>query len=140
MKQGCTLPFKEIIKDVRKAHLFFITDSEKEKNHAINICRENKICPLTHIFSTESDKSPLYKKMYEILETQINSLLSDLYSRASTRLIKNLKLDLQKLYTKLQSRKKKPKRLLTQQCIDLIKEYVYSIPTTWYQIFLLSHV
>ena len=134
MKKANAQQLKEVIRNVKRSHIFIITDSETQKEHAINVCRENKICPLKHIFSTESDKSPLYNKMYEILEVQITSLLGDLHSRASTRSVRHLTLELEELCGKLQSRKKKPKRSLTKQCIELIKEYVHFIPTTSYHI------
>lgn len=72
--------------------------------------------------------------MYEILEVQITSLLDDLHSRASTRSVRHLSVEIEELCEKLQSRKKKPKRSLTKQCIELIKEYVHFIPTTSYHI------
>ena len=119
---------------MKRSHIFFITDSESQKEQAVNVCRENKICPLKHIFSIESDKSPLYNKMYEILEVQITSLLDDLHSRASTRSVRHLSVEIEELCGKLQSRKKKPKRSLTKQCIELIKEYVHFILIATYHI------
>ena len=129
MKQEIAQQLQEMVRNVKRSHIFFITDCENERDHAIKICRENRICPVKHVFSPESDKSPLYKKMYEILENQITNLLSDLNSRASTRLVRTLILELEELCRKLNSRKKKPKRSLTKQCIELIKEYVHFIPT-----------
>ena len=114
-------PLKEIVKKLTKSHIFFITESEKEKIHAVNICRKNKLCPLTHVFSNGSDKALLYQTMYEILENQITSFLSDLECRAATRYVDDTTLELKDFYKKLQLRKEKPKCSLTKQCIEEIK-------------------
>ena len=113
-----------MVKHMKKSHIFFITDSEKEKSHAVNICRKNKICPLTHIFSIGSDKVPLYQTMYEILENQITSFLSDLECRKLTKLVKEFTVELEDFRRKLQLRKKKPKFSLTKECSEKISEYV----------------
>ena len=116
-----TQALKEMAEHVKRSHIFFILDSEKENSHAVNICRKNDICPLTHIFYNGSDKALLYQTMYEILKNQITSFLSDLDSRLSTRFAKDFTRELEDFCKKLQLRKGKPKHSLTKQCIEEIK-------------------
>ena len=119
-----TQVLKEMSEHVKRSHIFVILDSEKENSNAVNICSKSDICPVTHIFTNGSDKTHLYQTMYEILENQITSFLSDLNSRVSTRMVKDFTRELEDFCKKLQQRRERPKQSLTKQCIEKIRAYV----------------
>ena len=79
------------------------------------------MCHQTHVLQTRLDKHLLYETMYEILEKQLSSFVSDLKSRASTRLVHSFTSELDILLGKLKSRKERRQNALSKQCIARIK-------------------
>ena len=104
-----------------KSRIFVITDSDEDKQNAVRFCKESQMCHQTHVLQTALDKSLLYETMYEILEKQLSTFISDLKSRASTRLVHSFTSGLDILLGKLQSRKKRLQSALTKQCIAKIR-------------------
>lgn len=104
-----------------KSHIFVITDSDEDKQNAVRFCKESKMCHQSHVLHSTLDKHLLYETMYEILEKQLLTFISDLKSRASTRLVYSFTSELDILLGRLQSRKKKRQSALTKQCIAKIK-------------------
>nr|XP_022309104.1 uncharacterized protein LOC111114878 [Crassostrea virginica] len=106
---------------LNKSHVFFITDTDEAKDQAVKFTKKTKCCYLTHVFQVASDKTPLYDAMYEILQRQLDNFLSDLHSRASTGLVRDLTPKLEPFLEKLRSRKKRHQSSLTKQCVSKIK-------------------
>lgn len=96
-------------------------DTDEDKQNAVTFCKETQICHPTHVLHSTLDKHLLYETMYEILEKQLSTFISDLKSRTSTRLVQSLTSELDVLLGKLQSRKKERQSALTKQCIAKIK-------------------
>lgn len=108
-------------RNLRKSYIFLCTDSDQAKQEALRFSKETKFCPSTHVFHTNSEKGLLYETMYEILEKQLTSFLSELESRTSTRLVEKHGLELSSLLELLHTRRGKSPNLLTNQCISKIE-------------------
>ena len=113
------------IRNLRQSYIFLSTDSDQAKQEALRFSKETKFCPSTHVFHTNSVKGLLYETMYEILEKQITSFLSELESRTSTRLVEKNAYQISSLLELLHRRKGKSPSLLTNQCIAKIESYVF---------------
>ena len=109
------------IRNVRKSCIFICTDSDQAKQEALRFAKESQFCPSTHIVHTNSEKGLLYEKLYEILEQQLTSFLSELESRTSTRLVQKHASELSSLLELLHTRRGKSPNLLTNQCISKIE-------------------
>ena len=122
--QDALLEIENQTRFLNKSHVFFITDTDEGKDQAVKFTKKTKCCYLTHVFQVASDKTPLYDAMYEILQSQLDNFLSDLHSRASTGLVRDLTPKLEPFLEKLRSRKKRHQSSLTKQCVSKIKSYV----------------
>ena len=101
-----------------------MTEFDEDKYHALKFSKKGQICPQTHVIQTSLDKRLLYETMYQVLQRQLESFLSELKSRASTRFVKRFTTELDILHEKLLSRKKERPSSLSKQCLAKIKTYV----------------
>lgn len=121
------LELENVTRFLNKSHIFFIADSDEAKDQAVRFTKKTKCCYSTHVFQIASDKTTLYDAMYAILQSQLENFLSELHSRASTRLVHGFTSKLDPFLEKLRSRKKRHQSLLTKQCISKIKSYVFTL-------------
>ena len=119
------LELENITRFLNKSHIFFIADTDEAKDQAVKFNKKTKCCYSTHVFQVASDKTILYDAMYAILQSQLDNFLSDLHSRASTRLVHGFSSKLEPFLGKLRTRKKRHQSSLTKQCVSKIKSYVY---------------
>lgn len=114
----------DTIRRVPNAYVFIMTASDFERDEAIERCKRFKLCPIPHVISPTSDKTPFYEAFYNVLENELQTFSSDLETRTSTRRIHAIKCKLNSLIEKLRSRNTSIKSPLTKQCLETIKAYV----------------
>lgn len=115
---------KDKVKNVDRSNIFFLTVSDKNRVNAVEFCKKNNVCPISHVLSPAPDKRVFYETFYHILEQNLRTFLYDLESRKSTRQLHLIKCELKSLFDKLRSRNISAKSL-TKTCLEKIKKYVY---------------
>lgn len=111
---------RDAIRRVSNTDVFIITTSDSERDEAIECCKRFKFCPMSHIISPSSDKTAFYEAFYKVLEKNLQTFLSDLETRTSTRQIYAIKCKLNSLIEKLRSRNASMKSPLSKQCLEII--------------------
>lgn len=107
------------------AHVFFMTVSDGERDEAMKCCKKHKMCVPSHVISQTSDNTEFYEAFYNVLNKNLQTFLSDLETRTSTRQIYAIKSKLNSLIEKLKSRNAPMKSPLTKRCLEILNSYVF---------------
>lgn len=104
-----------------------MTASDDERDKVIECCKRFKLCPNSQVISPTSDRTTLYEAFYNVLEKNLQILLSDLETQTSSRQIHATKSELNSLIEKVKSRNASVKSPLTKRCLEIIEAYVHCI-------------
>lgn len=115
-EQSCLQNLEAVMKNTKKVNLFFIAFCEDEAKQARYFLNKYKICLENNLISEPSELHLIYEKLYDTLEKNLFTFLSELQEVTSIQREVATKSEISELMNKLHARKKKTEPIMTDLC------------------------
>lgn len=123
--QSCLQNLEAVMKNTKKVNLFFIAFCEDEAKQARYFLNKYKICLENNLISEPSEIHLIYEKLYDTLENNLFTFLSELQEVTSIQREVATKSEISELMNKLHARKKKTEPIMTDLCRQKILYAIY---------------